>query len=232
MFTLPDLADVLQRVAATHTIMAQVTHYTEDSEPLALIRHDVDASPQAALPVAALEQSLGVTAFYCFQVTSPFYGLSNDTVTVMRRIESMGHVIALHYDPGAILTLKQQLGVINEVTRVKAYSIHSPTRHWNFIDSAAAATNLATLGLEYWSDSLMKPRRNIGDVLAKPNIHLLFHPEHWVTPASGYRQSFREAWYRQRCVVDRAADEFLAGCSESLQQREHLDDAVREAMTR
>ena len=66
---------------------------------LALWRHDVDASPQAALAMASIEQELGVRATYYFNAKSEFYNLLEPAVSdIARRIAAMGHEVGVHFD--------------------------------------------------------------------------------------------------------------------------------------
>lgn len=70
-------------------------------EPLAeraiVVRHDVDLSPDAALAMAEVEASVGVTSTYCFLLTTPAYNLLGHVGT-LEEIEELGHDVALHFD--------------------------------------------------------------------------------------------------------------------------------------
>lgn len=73
--------------------------YRDASEPgTALLRHDVDLSPQRALRTARIERDLGVEATYFFLVSSPMYNvLDEETRDVLTAIEEMGHDVGLHF---------------------------------------------------------------------------------------------------------------------------------------
>lgn len=62
-------------------------------------RHDVEFSPDIALQMAEIEHELGVQATYFFQIHSEFYNtLERYMSDILRKIQSLGHHIGLHYD--------------------------------------------------------------------------------------------------------------------------------------
>jgi hypothetical protein len=71
-----------------------------DGERTILWRHDVDVSMHRALRCAEIEAELGVIATYFLYPRSIFYNLmSTDVHAAVRGILSLGHEIALHFDP-------------------------------------------------------------------------------------------------------------------------------------
>lgn len=65
----------------------------------ALLRHDVDLSPERALAMARTEASRGIQATYFFSVTAPVYDLLDPgTRRVLEAIEREGHDVGLHFD--------------------------------------------------------------------------------------------------------------------------------------
>jgi len=71
-----------------------------DHEPRAgeiFLRHDVDLSLAAALRLAELESSLGVSATYFLMTRSVFYNLASaDGERALSRLRELGHRIGLH----------------------------------------------------------------------------------------------------------------------------------------
>lgn len=62
-------------------------------------RHDVEFSPDIALQMAEIEHELGVQATYFFQMHSEFYNILERYMSdILRKIQSLGHHIGLHYD--------------------------------------------------------------------------------------------------------------------------------------
>ena len=64
-----------------------------------LLRHDVDASLEAALKMAKVEHDLGLRSTYFVLFSYRFYNLfeRNDLAT-LKQISGLGHEIGLHYD--------------------------------------------------------------------------------------------------------------------------------------
>lgn len=65
-----------------------------------LLRHDVEFSVPIALKMARIETSLGIRATYFVQLHGDFYNaLEKETFQNLKQIESLGHKLALHFDP-------------------------------------------------------------------------------------------------------------------------------------
>jgi hypothetical protein len=68
----------------------------------ALLRHDVDMDPEAALQMARSEAEAGVKATYFFMASCPFYNLLEPaTRRAVEMIAALGHAIGLHFDAAA-----------------------------------------------------------------------------------------------------------------------------------
>jgi hypothetical protein len=64
-----------------------------------ILRHDLDMSIQAAIPMAELERSLGVASIYFVLVRTEFYNPFSFAATRdLRRLLELGHAIGLHFD--------------------------------------------------------------------------------------------------------------------------------------
>lgn len=62
-------------------------------------RHDVEFEPDIALKMAQIENELGVTATYFFQLHSPYYNLFDEHYSkVFHQIHELGHHCGLHFD--------------------------------------------------------------------------------------------------------------------------------------
>lgn len=62
-------------------------------------RHDVEFEPDIALKMAQIENELGVTATYFFQLHSPYYNLFDEHYSkVFHQIHELGHHVGLHFD--------------------------------------------------------------------------------------------------------------------------------------
>lgn len=64
------------------------------------LRHDIDFSVGDAHQLAVIERELGVKSTYFFMLTSNTYNLlSKANKSLVREIKSLGHDVALHFDP-------------------------------------------------------------------------------------------------------------------------------------
>lgn len=64
-----------------------------------LLRHDIEFSVPIALKMAEIENSLGIRATYFVQLHGDFYNaLEKRTFELLKKIESLGHQLALHFD--------------------------------------------------------------------------------------------------------------------------------------
>ncbi|MGQ9811728.1 MAG: hypothetical protein ACUVQ7_10380 [bacterium] len=98
------------------------------------LRHDLDVSPEEALPMAAIEADLGVQSTYFFLVNSSVYNLfSRETFRIIKQLQSMGHWVGLHIDTellemSSLRTFLEHLYHIFEepLQLVRVVSFHRP----------------------------------------------------------------------------------------------------------
>ncbi len=111
-----------------------------DAEPAQrhlILRHDIDYSLDAALPMAETEAELGLGAAYFVLVRSEFYNPAAPNGTrVLARLAALGHEIGLHFDAALY---ENDAGALDEAaarectlleqmtgTRVATISFHRP----------------------------------------------------------------------------------------------------------
>ncbi|MBK8906485.1 MAG: hypothetical protein IPM60_00835 [Rhodospirillales bacterium] len=71
----------------------------EPSRRHLVLRHDLDMSLQAALPVAEVEAALGVAATYFVLLRTEFYNLHTPRAkAALAKLRLLGHAIGLHFD--------------------------------------------------------------------------------------------------------------------------------------
>jgi len=111
-----------------------------DAEPASrhlIVRHDLDMSIDAALPIAEIEAGLGVAGCYFVLLRTDMYNpWSEPSRRVLQRIASQGHEIGLHLDsslyPDSPDALEQAAAAECEAlekiieTAVKTVSFHRP----------------------------------------------------------------------------------------------------------
>jgi ribosomal protein S18 acetylase RimI-like enzyme len=98
-FSLSAYADVLtalQKAGYTHH---PVSHMPRAGKtPCVYLRHDIDFSPQAAVPMAECEAQLGLRASYYFLLRGPYNLAAHPHLDALRAIARAGHEVGLHYD--------------------------------------------------------------------------------------------------------------------------------------
>lgn len=73
------------------------------------LRHDVDLSLESALETARIEAEAGVTSTYFVLLTSPLYNaMAPEARETLRRIEGLGHDVALHFSTHAYRELDRR----------------------------------------------------------------------------------------------------------------------------
>jgi hypothetical protein len=197
--------------------------------PLAIFRHDIDMSPEAALQIAKIEAKHNVKTSYTVLLGGAHYNpFEKATNRLLNEIVELGHDVGLHFpcqdyemnsESEFVAKLAQeakQLSYILSGKRVNFFSYHDPTQFALSLDSPYYAAMLnAYSGLirnafEYSSDSNGFWRhRDWKSLLAEypKNIHLLTHPEWWsenkASPAekvfSRFEKIMRLKW-REYCV--------------------------------
>lgn len=81
-------------------------HANVDSPRLLLMRHDLDLSMHNNLRFARIEHELGVRATYFIRVHARLYNpFEYHSYRSLQEIESLGHEIGLHYEPGFALAV-------------------------------------------------------------------------------------------------------------------------------
>lgn len=169
--------------------------FEELPERAAVVRHDVDLSPSRALAMARREADLGVETTYCFLLTAPAYGVL-EHVETLSEIRSLGHDLALHFDPhhywerrpgtrtleSTVRTECETLERIVE-TPVDTVSFHMPPK-WVLETSFDGFENTYQprfFGeIDYVSDSRQKWRTGSPFDGERPDrVQILVHPGLW-----------------------------------------------------
>jgi hypothetical protein len=105
---------------------------TEGAGSFLVLRHDVDASLEAALKMAKVEHKLGIRSTYFVLFSYKFYNLlERGDLATLREISKLGHEIGLHYDVvtyesyGQDLreTLETEIGLLRRLLGRKIFSI-------------------------------------------------------------------------------------------------------------
>lgn len=113
-------------------------HSFADAEPSArhlILRHDIDMSLEAAVPIAEAEAALGVSAVYFVLVRSELYNpFAPAGAAALARIGALGHEIGLHFDAALYTEATLEEAVVRECAMleifvdrpIKTISFHRP----------------------------------------------------------------------------------------------------------
>ena len=210
-------AALLERLRADRPIVGFPEALDMPDQRYALVRHDVDFSPEAALRMALLEADLGVKATYFLLLESPRYGLlTAPHHELPRRLVELGHDVGLHYaadifdslDEGAgIAALEAQAALLSTLSGepIRVVARHHPSLGGtpppippSVIDAYDARF---TTDIAYVSDSCGAWRDATvalfgGDDLP-PRIQLLVHPLFWTADGTD-RWTLLEALHADR----------------------------------
>jgi hypothetical protein len=199
-----------------------------------LLRHDVDADPEAALTLARIEAELGIRATYFFMIRSPLYNLfSRSSHAVVTEIVRLGHWLGLHFDvafapdadePSASIRRQANIIAAEFSVPVPAVSLHQPALNQAaediVVDEMISAYNLE--GFHYLSDANKGPEATAMLVLlesaSERRVQILIHPIWWVADEANV--STEAAW-------DRALVNAFERAQEQLIETEHAYGARR-----
>jgi len=182
----------------------EVLDLTSLPSRFAILRHDVDISPQNALAMAKIEAKLGIRTTYTVLLTGEFYSPFEKSIkNTIREIHNLGHDIGLHFDAAwhgieseseleasirwETETLNRLLDLGNE-GKVKMFSFHNTTRftlacqetHYAGLRNAYAG--ILQSQVQYTSDSNgYWIFRSWDELLDEKHdrIQILTHPEWW-----------------------------------------------------
>ena len=106
-----------------------------EAEPAArhlILRHDIDMSIEAAVPIAEAEAALGVAATYFVLVRSELYNpFAPGGAVALARIASLGHEIGLHFDAALYPEAVLEEAAARECAMLEAFAEH-PVRTISF----------------------------------------------------------------------------------------------------
>jgi hypothetical protein len=199
-----------------------------------LWRHDLDASMERALRLAEIERDEGVAATYFLFPRCLFYNLLNPlTQAMVRRIISLGHDIALHFDLTQLergVSRERMLDAIaaERDLLVKEFGPQPTAVSFHLYgvleepapddEELAGLVNAYSLTLRqrygYVSDSNgIWLHRRLRDVLAHARderLQVLTHPEWWTPEVMAPRARLQRAIDEHAALMGRWYDETVA----------------------
>jgi hypothetical protein len=154
------------------------------------LRHDVDLSLEAAVTMAELEASHGVTTTYLLMTESVFYNLASlEGVAAIARLRELGHSVGLHavypnvvlddrFEPVLSWHNPQLEYMANEIP--DAVNVYGE-RHFS-PDTYRSDSN------QRWRSGCPHEELRAG---AFPWLQILVHPEIWVYPGATMGETMR-----------------------------------------
>lgn len=221
----------------------------EDS-PVLLLRHDLDHSLRAAVPIAELEAEFGVRSTYFVQVTCDFYNLlGGEGRAAVARVGSLGHEVGLHYDArryagilrrsgaaAAERALRLDVAMLEDIAArpVVSASQHLPSDTEGFdvlrvVRHEAYEERFTAGRMAYVSDSLLAWRQATPHDLLdqRASFQLLTHPMKWATPVDGLSEVLSRAFREESEALRGRYEEVEVYYADLLRRREELDAEFR-----
>lgn len=187
---------------------------------VALLRHDVDFSPESALRMAEIENEIGVESTYFIQISSRFYNFNEPQVLrIFKKISKFNHDIGVHFDSSVLFDvtankIEEKLELEKKILenaiekKVKLFTLHNPTtiknKHLFESDYAGmhnASYDKALEDFKFCSDSNGVWKSNSIDQVFKDTennkVYFLSHPLWWQNEVLSPRLKI------QKCVADR-----------------------------
>lgn len=204
-FTLLEYRNLLEKTRAAYSCVGfEVLDNLILPETFAIIRHDIDMSPQQAFLLADIESSLNIKSTYTVLLTGDFYSPFEKNIRdILKNISDLGHDIGLHFDAAwhgidseqaLNSAIAWEAGILNKLLdlkddkRISMFSFHNTTqftmsckdRYYSGLRNAYAG--ILQNQCEYTSDSNgYWIHRSWDQILSEkhPRIQILTHPEWW-----------------------------------------------------
>jgi peptidoglycan/xylan/chitin deacetylase (PgdA/CDA1 family) len=243
-FNPPGFRRILERAAALgYRIVPFRDFEPPGSTPVLLLRHDIDWSLEAALPLLELEADLGVAATVFVLTSGELYDVrSTAGRRILRRIADLGHEIGLHYEGERYESISGRSRLDDDLDLLRQSSgraVVSAAQHLPLtgrralpegaVEHDAYDSRYLASPMHYVSDSLMVWRQATPHDLLdrRASFQFLSHPATWTSDFGDMGAALAalagRASPRSRVVFDRLAVLYL----QLLRDRETLDRRFR-----
>lgn len=243
-FTLAGYRAILERARSLRYRITTFRDFvTSGSEPVLLLRHDLDHSLRAAAVMAEEERDVGVRATYFVQVSCDFYNLlSRESRSILQELAAQGHEIGLYYDARRYVGARGHqrfafdIEILEDVaeTRVVSAAEYMPldgvdmdVRRW--IDNEARDARFTEEPFSCISDALMQWRQCAPhDLLDQGrSFQLSIHPMNWVAHFASLEEALNHVQDDEQRELGASYAAVRAYYSRLLRDREHLDPGCR-----
>ena len=189
-------------------------------KPFIVLRHDIEFSPERALKMQEIENSLNFKSSYFFQITNNTYNaFSKKNTGLIKEIYANGHHVGLHYHLNGKTDLediaddiKLQSRVMSEMLGIliDRFSFHRPTKDvlranievaglintynplfFTFAEKMEAGTRL---DVKYTADSMHKWSYGFPNeemLNSFPQMQILVHPYSWTLVGYDNLENFK-----------------------------------------
>lgn len=169
-------------------------HDYEQCPRCVILRHDIDNSIEKAISIAELEHELCVKSTYFTLLRSDFYNpASKRSLKALKKIQSLGHEIGLHFDEMAYDDLtdvegavKDEINILSDIlgNPVTTVSMHRPSQrtldaNYDLHPIVNSYGKVFFNDFKYLSDSRRRWREPILDIIKSgeyERLHILTHP--------------------------------------------------------
>ena len=156
--------ETLKSIKRSH----KISTFGDSSKKDVILRHDVDASLEAALNMAELENKIDVKSTYFILFSSEFYNpFTLESSQIIRKILNLGHKLGLHYNELFIIknkldpseTLKKEIELLEQhfSTTVEAVAAHESNLNEKI------PINLPNGVIDAYSKKFFKDRKYLSD---------------------------------------------------------------------
>ncbi|MBR4924270.1 MAG: hypothetical protein IKZ61_00795 [Prevotella sp.] len=192
-FTFKGYADLIDTLRKSGYEFADYHDYA-DFTRCVILRHDIDNSIEKALTIAELEHEQGVKSTYFTLLRTDFYNpASRKGLSGLKKIQSLGHEIGLHFDEMAYdelddveVAIKHEAGVLSDIigTPITIVSMHRPSQktldaNYDLYPMVNSYGKTFFNDFKYLSDSRRRWREPAHDIIKSgeyDRLHILTHP--------------------------------------------------------
>jgi hypothetical protein len=227
-FTLQSYRQLIESLASRWQILTLRDAFAEPFKSESLIlRHDIDISPTLALPMAEIEESLGIRSTYFVGLHLYYNPHQPKNANAIRTIAKMGHEIGFHYDGLVyhgdearfgenLALLDRHVQILEEICLSRVLSI---ARHNPSIGNDGDPFKTAAKYNNAYDEKLLQSTRYISDSCGawragglspcwhepRPKrLYLLIHAEQWAD------RTYADRMARFEIMRERAISEYDA----------------------
>jgi len=219
-----------------------------DDKPYIVLRHDVEFSPERALEMQKVGNSLDFKSSYLFQISNNTYNaFSKKNLDIIKEIHANGNFVGLHYhmcgktDLNEIaVDIKRQANMLSEMLgfAIDRFSVHRPSKdvlrngievdglidmyNKKFFSFAENAISDTVLDVKYTSDSQFRWDYGFPDenmLKSCSKIQILLHPDYWTQTGHSNLENFRTLASEKRAEL---LDDFDSECKQFREVRDAL----------